>query len=86
MWLRSRAYGSGGKKVQTRDKETAGLSTTLRSGRDDNSSLYKQICHLDRTRISCHAALDMAACAAFVKESRMKCANAIKFHRKSGEA
>jgi hypothetical protein len=45
-----------------------------------------QNCHLDRTRISCHAALDMAACAAFVKESRMKCANAIKFHRKSGGA
>jgi hypothetical protein len=46
----------------------------------------QQICHLDRTRISCHAALDMAACAAFVKESSMKCANAIKFHRKSGGA
>ena len=29
-----------------------------------------------RTRISCHAALDMAACAAFRKESRMKFANA----------
>jgi hypothetical protein len=38
----------------------------------------------DRTRISCHAALDIAACAAFVKESSMKCANATKFHRKSG--
>jgi hypothetical protein len=45
-----------------------------------------QTCHLDRTRISCHAALDMAACAAFVKESSMKCGNAIKFHRKSGGA
>jgi hypothetical protein len=40
----------------------------------------------DRTRISCHAALDIAACAAFVKESSMKCANATKFHRKSGGA
>jgi hypothetical protein len=28
------------------------------------------------TRISCHAALDIAACAAFLNESRMKCANA----------
>jgi hypothetical protein len=33
-----------------------------------------------------HAALDMAACAAFVKESSMKCSNAIKFYRKSGGA
>jgi hypothetical protein len=32
----------------------------------------------ERTRISCYAALDMAACAAFVKESRMKIANATK--------
>jgi hypothetical protein len=48
------------------------LSTTL------------SFCHPDRTRISCHAALDGAACAAFFKESSMKCANAIKFHRKSG--
>jgi hypothetical protein len=39
-----------------------------------------------RTRISCHAALDMAACAAFRKESRMKFANATKFDRKSGVA
>jgi hypothetical protein len=31
-----------------------------------------------------HAALDTNACAAFSKESRMKCANAIKLHRKSG--
>jgi hypothetical protein len=40
----------------------------------------------ERTRISCHAALDTAACAAFVKESRMKFANATKFNRKSGVA
>jgi hypothetical protein len=46
----------------------------------------QQISHLDRTRISCHAALDIAACAAFVKESSMKYANATKFHRKSGGA
>jgi hypothetical protein len=37
------------------------------------------------TRISCHAALDEAACAPFSKERRMKFANATKFHRKSGE-
>jgi hypothetical protein len=37
-----------------------------------------RICHLDRSvpGISCHPALDMATCAAFVKESRMKIANA----------
>ncbi len=37
-----------------------------------------------QSRISCHAASDMAACAAFRKESRMKLANATKLDRKSG--
>jgi hypothetical protein len=36
-----------------------------------------------RTRISCRAALDMATCAAFVKESRIKIVNATKLNRKS---
>ncbi|MDX6456416.1 MAG: hypothetical protein QOJ51_6568 [Acidobacteriaceae bacterium] len=36
------------------------------------------------TRISCHAASPTSACAAFIKESRMKFANAIKVYRKSG--
>ncbi len=40
----------------------------------------------ERTRISCHAALDKTACAALRKESRMKFANATKFYRKSGGA
>jgi hypothetical protein len=40
----------------------------------------------DLTRIFCEPALDMAARAAFVKESRMRFANASKFHRKSGVA
>jgi hypothetical protein len=40
----------------------------------------------ERTRISCHAALDKAACAPFRKEGRMKCDDATKFHRKSGGA
>jgi hypothetical protein len=39
-----------------------------------------------RTRISCHAALDMTTCAPFRKEGRMKCTNATRFHRKSGGA
>jgi hypothetical protein len=36
-------------------------------------------------RISCYAAPDMAACAAFIKESRMGCDNATNLNRKSGE-
>ena len=40
----------------------------------------------ERTRISCHAALEATACAAFSKESRMKFAKAINFNRKSGVA
>ncbi len=39
-----------------------------------------------QTRISCHAALDIATRAAFVMESRMRFANATKLHRKSGKA
>ncbi len=38
------------------------------------------------TRISCHAALETTACAAFSKESRMKFANATNTNRKSGVA
>ena len=37
------------------------------------------------TRISCYGAPPPSACAAFIKESRMECANADKFYRKSGE-
>jgi hypothetical protein len=40
----------------------------------------------ERTRVSCHAALDKAACAPFRKEGRMKCTNATKVNRKSGVA
>jgi hypothetical protein len=40
----------------------------------------------ERTRISCHAALDKTACAPFRKEGRMQCSNATNFHRKSGVA
>jgi hypothetical protein len=40
----------------------------------------------DQTRLSCPATLDMATYAAFVTESRMRFANATKFHRKSGKA
>jgi hypothetical protein len=37
------------------------------------------------TRISCTRHQATAARAAFIKESRMKCINANKLHRKSGE-
>src|SRR5258708_36664284 len=40
----------------------------------------------DQARISCQVAPDIAACAAFDTESRMKFANPTKFHRRSGEA
>ena len=40
----------------------------------------------ERTRISCRAAQDRAACAPFSKERRIKFTNATKCNRKSGEA
>jgi hypothetical protein len=40
----------------------------------------------ERTRISCHAALDKAAYAPFRKEGRMKFGRATEFNRKSGGA
>jgi hypothetical protein len=40
----------------------------------------------ERTRISCHAALETTTCAAFSKESRMNFANATNINRKSGVA
>ncbi len=44
------------------DKKRRGPATTL-------YSTLPFPCHPDRTWISCHAALDMAAFAAFVKEA-----------------
>jgi hypothetical protein len=49
-------------------------------------SLFPLSSRPKRTRISCHAALDMTTRAAFFKESRMKFANATKLNRKSGVA
>jgi hypothetical protein len=40
----------------------------------------------ERTRISCHAALDNAAPAPFRKEGRINCDNATRSNRKSGVA
>jgi hypothetical protein len=40
----------------------------------------------ERTRISCHVALNKAACAPFRKEGRMECTDATKVNRKSGVA
>jgi hypothetical protein len=40
----------------------------------------------ERTRISCHTALETTAFAAFSKEGRMNCANATNSNRKSGVA
>jgi hypothetical protein len=73
---------------------TAGPSTTLRFGREDKSERQRKvlspgkICHPEpeRTRVSCHAALAIAACAAFIKESRMMFAEPTNLDRKSGVA
>ena len=43
-------------------------------------------CHPERTRISDYVAPEMAACAAFTEESRMKFAGPTKLDRKSGAA
>jgi hypothetical protein len=40
----------------------------------------------ERTRVSCHVALDKAAYAPFRKEGRMRCDNATNSNRKSGVA
>jgi hypothetical protein len=40
----------------------------------------------ERTRISCHAALDKATCAPFLKGRRMMFAKAPNIYRKSGVA
>jgi hypothetical protein len=45
---------------------------------------HPPLCHPERTRISCHAALEKTACAPFRREMRMKFASATKFNRKSG--
>jgi hypothetical protein len=54
-----------------------------------NRSLWKRrspLCHPERTRISYYAAPEMATCAAFYKESRMRFADPTKLDRKSGAA
>ena len=51
-----------------------------------SSRLPRRAVGPERTRISCHAALDKATCAAFIKESRIKFASATNFYRKSGVA
>ena len=65
----------------------AGFAPTGRNGRFEKE-VFRALPYTteDQTRISCHVALDTAACAAFVTESRMKFANPTKFHRRSGEA
>ena len=82
-------------------RETAGPSTALRSGRDDNSvgpltshSSDRFRGHFpatelssrpERTRIPATRHSPAATCAAFSKESRVRFANATDLNRKSGE-
>jgi len=49
-----------------------------------SSRLPRRAVGPERTRISCHAALDKTACAPFLKERRTMFANATNIHRKSG--
>jgi hypothetical protein len=65
----------------------AGFAPAGRSGKIKNE-VFRALPSTteDQTRISCHAALDIATCAAFDTESLMRFANATKFHRKSGKA
>jgi hypothetical protein len=51
-----------------------------------SSRLPRRAVGPERTRISCHAALETTACAAFSKERRMKFANTTNTNRKSGAA
>jgi hypothetical protein len=79
--------------------ETAGPSTALRSGRDDNSvaagidateqcptPATELSSRPERTRISYFALLAATTCAALPRESRMIFINATTLHRKSGGA
>jgi hypothetical protein len=67
---------------------TEAATLDRKSGEAEGSAvprtLLGNVFSTERTRISCHAALDMATCAAFGKESRMKIANATKLNRKPG--
>ena len=56
------------------------------SGRKLQRKIKSHKLRPERTRISCLAALDEAACAPFRKEGRMKSDNATNVHRKSGVA
>jgi hypothetical protein len=61
-------------------------NTGSRPATELSSRLPRRAVGPERTRISCHAALDKTARAPFLKERRMMFANATNFHRKSGVA
>jgi hypothetical protein len=67
-------------------RPTQGNEKLLQFGHRSPWKRHPPLCHPERTRISCHAALDKATYAPFRRERRMKIANATKFHRKSGGA
>jgi hypothetical protein len=90
----------GSSTLNLSPSETAGPSTTLRFGRDDNSVAVaglalsgeildlKRICHPDRSVPGFPATWysPTATCAAFREESRRKFDDATKLDRKSGGA
>jgi len=65
---------------------SASLGMTILFGNAKYSFQDELSSRPERTRISCHTALDKAACAPFRKEGRIKCTNATKVNRKSGGA
>jgi hypothetical protein len=64
----------------------APVGMTMLFGNADYSFQDELSSRPERTRISCHAAVDESTCAPFRKEGRMECINATKFSRKSGVA
>jgi hypothetical protein len=60
------------------------LSSERSRGICSSADLSWKCFSTERTRVSCCAAADTAACAAFPKESRMKLAESTKCNRKSG--
>ena len=76
IWLR--VYGGTPLRARTRFRSAepeAGLLLIKRAGAPRSPQ---------RIRISCYAAPNTTACAAFIKESRMKFANETNLDRKSG--
>jgi hypothetical protein len=67
-------------------RPTQGDEKRLLSSNRPPGKRRPSLCHPGRTRISYYAAPEMATCAAFIEESRMKFADPTKLDRKSRAA